>query len=64
MPPPRPAPIDLYCPLCRSDEAMLNRTLRSSDVFRCRDCDHEWEVEHPAVAAPEMPAQGPVDGLR
>ena len=45
-------PIDLNCPRCQSTDAMHFRSLRSSAVYLCRECEHQWEVEGTA-AAPE-----------
>jgi len=32
------------CPRCQSSNAMLFRALRSSLVYLCRDCEHQWEA--------------------
>ena len=42
---PADRPIDLYCPRCQSTGAVHFRSLRSSAVYLCRDCEHQWEIE-------------------
>ena len=35
--------IGFHCPRCHSSGARLFRSLRSSAIYLCRDCEHEWE---------------------
>jgi transposase-like protein len=52
--PPTPAhgSIDLYCPRCRSVEAVPHSFGRSSSVYLCRDCEYQWEGEPPETSSP------------
>lgn len=39
--------IGFHCPRCHSSGATLFRSLRSSAIYLCRDCEHEWEGAPP-----------------
>ena len=40
----------ITCPVCGSHGSMLHHDLRSSLVYSCLKCTHEWEID-PADAA-------------
>jgi ribosomal protein L37AE/L43A len=44
--------IEPNCPRCHSSGTTLFRSLRSSAVYLCRDCEHEWEGELPDTQLP------------
>lgn len=41
---------DVMCPRCQSSGVTLFRRLRTSAVFFCASCDHQWEGEIPEPA--------------
>ena len=41
---------DVMCPRCQSSGVTLFRRLRTSAVFFCASCDHQWESEIPEPA--------------
>ena len=45
----------ITCPVCAASGAMIHHDVRSSLVYSCLQCTHEWEIE-PAVAAATEPA--------
>jgi transposase-like protein len=48
---------DLTCPRCQSSGVTLFRLLRTSAVYLCSSCDHQWEGE------PREPAPAPALAL-
>jgi|HubBroStandDraft_6_1064221.scaffolds.fasta_scaffold1309121_1 transposase-like protein len=50
--------INLYCPRCRSDDAVLHSCGRSSTVYLCRDCEHQWERDPAGVLSSSTPEPG------
>jgi transposase-like protein len=50
--------IDVYCPRCRSDDAVLQSCGRSSTVYLCRDCEHQWESEPAGMPSPPTRERG------
>ena len=40
----------IRCPVCAASGAMIHHDVRSSLVYSCLHCTHEWEIE-PAIGA-------------
>jgi hypothetical protein len=35
----------IRCPVCGSDSAMLHHDIRCSLLYRCLQCEHEWQID-------------------
>ena len=40
----------ITCPVCAASGAMIHHDIRSSLIYSCLHCTHEWQIE-PAVEA-------------
>jgi len=45
----------IACPVCTASGAMIHHDHRSSLVYSCLHCRHEWEIEPAAGAASTEP---------
>jgi DNA-directed RNA polymerase subunit RPC12/RpoP len=56
----------IKCPVCHSHGANLHHDIRSSLLYFCQRCEHEWEidrVEEPLDVDPAI-SPGPLRGSR
>ena len=44
----------ITCPVCAASGAMIHHDIRSSLVYSCLNCMHEWEID-PVVPATTEP---------
>jgi hypothetical protein len=47
----------ITCPVCAASGAMIRHDIRSSLVYSCLNCTHEWQIEPgvgPAATEPTM----------
>jgi hypothetical protein len=57
-------PRTIECPVCGSDGAGLRHDIRSSLLYFCQKCEHEWQVdraEEPSEVDPAI-SPGPLKG--
>ena len=43
----------IRCPVCAASGAMIHHDLRSSLVYSCLNCTHEWQLDPVASAGTE-----------
>lgn len=43
----------IRCPVCAASGAMIHHDLRSSLVYSCLNCAHEWEIDPVGPATTE-----------
>jgi hypothetical protein len=48
------APPIITCPVCGADGSMLHHDLRSSLVYSCLRCTHEWQIDPTVATAADL----------
>ena len=38
-------PLIINCPFCGSDDSALRHDVRSSLIYFCENCEHEWQID-------------------
>jgi hypothetical protein len=59
------APPIITCPVCGASGSMLHHDIRSSLVYSCLNCTHEWEIDPIAATTADLQsacAEGHSDG--
>jgi uncharacterized Zn finger protein len=46
----------ITCPVCAASGSMIHHDIRSSLVYSCLNCTHEWEIDPAIEAATTKPA--------
>jgi len=45
----------ITCPVCAASGTMIHHDLRSSLIYSCLNCTHEWQIDPAVEAAPTKP---------
>ena len=45
----------ITCPVCAASGRMIHHDIRSSLVYSCLNCTHEWQIEPAVEAAATQP---------
>jgi len=49
----------ITCPVCAASGTMIRHDIRSSLIYSCLQCTHEWQIEPVGGAATEPPVIEP-----